>query len=355
MEISMNHKSVFTWTFLLCKHILKLPIIPIMLLLIPAFTLIVQALPEESTASGVTIGVYFESDDELSCKMKDKLLSSENAFSFVSYDNRDTLTDDVLLGRLECGYVFDADFSKKIQKGKYDDAIMVIQSPSTIFRSAANEVVFSSLIQLCGYDILGKYVDIEEIPASQREEAKASLFASYDAYCSSSETFHLDIVTAGGISINDDGGTSLGITLPLRGLLAILTFLAGMTGCVAWLKDKEQGLFAPRPHAFHTLSRILYPLLPAALFLLCSEAALSISGSAYTPSLELLLAIRYIILITLFANLCCIILKRSTLVISLIPVLILGSLIFCPVFVNVESFIPVLRFVSHLFLPRYFL
>lgn len=351
----MNHKSFFTWTFLLCKHILKLPIIPIMLLLIPAFTLIVQALPKESTDSGVTIGVYFESDDELSCGMRNKLLNGETAFSFTSYDNRDSLINDVLLGKLECGYVFDSEFSPKIQKGKYDEAIMVIQSPSTLFRSAANEIVFSSLIQLSGYEILGKYVDIEELPVSQREEAKASLFASYDAYCNSSETFHLDIMTTGGISINDDGDSNLGITFPLRGLLAILTFLAGMTGCVAWLKDKEQGLFAPRPRTFHTLSRILYPLLPAVLFLLCSEIALFISGSAYSLSTELLLAIRYIILITVFANLCCLILKRSTLVISLIPVLILGSLIFCPVFVNVESFIPMLRFVSHLFLPRYFL
>ena len=188
MEISMNHKSVFTWTFLLCKHILKLPIIPIMLLLIPAFTIIVQALPKESTDSGVTIGVYFESDDELSCGMRDKLLVNDTAFSFISYDSSDSLINDVLLGKLECGYVFDSEFSPKIQKGKYDEAIMVIQSPSTLFRSASNEIVFSSLIQLSGYDILGKYVDIEEIPVSQREEAKASLFASYDAYCSFSHS-----------------------------------------------------------------------------------------------------------------------------------------------------------------------
>lgn len=351
----MKIKHFFTWALLICKHILKLPIISAMLLLIPALTIIVQALPEEGSASGTAIGIYFEEADELSCKMEDELLHSEGAFSFISYGSHEDLIDDVMLGKLECGYIFDSDFSDKINKGKYDKAITLVKSPATIFDSAANELVFAALIRQSGYNILHKYAEIDELSSSQREELISSLFTAYDSYCSSGETFHLDIITAEGISINDEAGSSLGITFPLRGVLAILIFLAGMTGCAAWLKDREKGLFAPRPHTFYILSRILYPLLPTVLFLLCSELAMFISGSAYSPASELLLSIRYIVLITAFANLCSLILKRSTLVISLIPVLILGSLIFCPVFVNMESFLPMLRFVSHLFLPRYFL
>ena len=41
----MSVKKIFTWIYLLCKHILKMPVIFILLLIIPAVTLTFRLLP----------------------------------------------------------------------------------------------------------------------------------------------------------------------------------------------------------------------------------------------------------------------------------------------------------------------
>ena len=44
----MSVKKIFTWIYLLCKHILKMPVIFILLLIIPAVTLTFRLLPRRA-------------------------------------------------------------------------------------------------------------------------------------------------------------------------------------------------------------------------------------------------------------------------------------------------------------------
>lgn len=357
----MNHKKFATWTLLLGKHILKMPVISILLLFIPLITYSIKLLPSNAMSSDVRIGIYFEkNEEELTQLIKAQLLSENNSsFSFTEYTEAAAMEKDVMLGVLECGYIFDAGFSASLSDEKnhsmnHKNKIQVIKSPSSMMQSAIDEIVFSAIVHISGYKILDDYIHIDGIDENTAAELHDYMYTSYEAYCTSGETFHLDIVTVNNISINDTEKESAAIAFPLRGLLAILIFLAAMSGCIAWLKDRESGLFAPRPRSFYMLSSILYPLLPAMLFTLCSELALFIDGSAYAPSVELFYSLRYIALVTAFASLCRL-LRKSSLVTSLIPVLLLGSLIFCPIFVNIENFSPAFRFISRLFVPRYFL
>lgn len=352
----MNRNQFFTWTALISKHILKLPIIAVLLLLIPVITFIINLLPPSASSSGVTVGLYFEEkNDELTKLMRERLLAeSSGSFTFTEYDDEALMLRDAETEKLECAYVFDADFSDSLSSGRYKNSVEVYHSPSSMLVSAVNEIVFANIVRLSGYEVLDEYVRIDGIDDKTQTELRDYMYSAYEAYCTSGETFHLDIVTTGNISINDNAGESLMVTFPLRGLLSILIFLAAITGCTAWLKDNESGLFAPRPRSFHALSRILYPLLPAVLFTVCCELALFISNSSYSPIAELTISLRYILLVTVFANICYF-LKKSSLVISLIPVLLLGSLIFCPVFINIENFYPAFRIISRLFIPRYFL
>lgn len=352
----MKPNQFFTWTRLICKYIIKLPVITVLLLFIPVITLIISLLPPSASSSGVTVGLYFEEkDDELTNLMCERLLAeSSGSFTFREYDDKTVMLHDVESEKLECAYIFDTDFSDSLSSGRHKNSVEVYHAPSSMLLSAVNEIVFANIVRLSGYEVLDEYIRIDDIDKSVQEELRDYMYSAYEAYCTSGETFHLDIVTTGSISLNDEADDSLMVTFPLRGLLSILIFLAAMTGCAAWLKDNESGLFAPRPRSFKVLSRILYPLIPAVLFTVCCELALFIGGSSYPALTELLLSLKYILLVTAFANICYL-LRKSSLVISLIPVLLLGSLIFCPVFINIENFYPAFRVVSRLFIPRYFL
>ncbi len=332
-----------------------MPIIIILLIFIPALTLFVRFLPQNAKSSDITVGFLFENDNEIADKMRTLLLSSgEGSFSFVEYSDKSAMENDVTTGALECAYIFNSDFSKSVSDGRYKNSVEAVTTPSSMLLSAVNEIVFAAVVRMSGYEVLDDYIHIEGLDEDTTSQLGDYMYRSYEAYCTSGETFHLDIRTTNNISLNDDTTAASTVTFPLRGLLSILIMLASLTGSIAWLVDRENGLFAPRPRSFGVLSYILYPLLPAVLFTLCSELALGISQNAYQPAVEIVYSLRYIIMVTAFSCVCCL-LKKSRYVILLVPVLLIGSLIFCPVFINIESFIPAFRFISRIFIPRYFL
>lgn len=332
-----------------------MPIIFVLLIFIPLITFMVRFIPENATSSDITVGIFFENDDELSKDMKSLLLASgESSFNFMEYTDKSIMENDVITGILECAYIFDSGFSKALTDGGYKNTVEVIAAPSSMLLSAINEIVFAAVVRMSGYTVLDDYIHIDGINEDTTSQLGSYMYQSYEAYCTSGETFHLDIRTENNISLNDNSNDSATITFPLRGLLSILIMLASLTGSIAWMADREEGLFAPRTHAFSILSCILYPLLPAILFTLCSELSLAISQNAYPVAVEFVYSIRYIAIVTAFSCACCL-LKKSRLVILLIPVLLIGSLIFCPIFINIENFLPAFKFIGRIFIPRYFL
>ena len=52
----MSVKKIFTWIYLLCKHILKMPVIFILLLIIPAVTLTFRLLPGSASQTDIYAG-----------------------------------------------------------------------------------------------------------------------------------------------------------------------------------------------------------------------------------------------------------------------------------------------------------
>ena len=145
----MSVKKIFTWIYLLCKHILKMPVIFILLLIIPAVTLTFRLLPGSASQTYIYAGIYFESnDDPATIQLKTMLLSSgESSFSFVEYADHDVLENDVMSGKLECAYIFTDKFSKALSDGKYKNSVEVIKSPSTIMLNAINEIVFAAIVR----------------------------------------------------------------------------------------------------------------------------------------------------------------------------------------------------------------
>lgn len=80
----MSAKKIFTWIYLLCKHILKMPVIFILLLIIPAVTLTFRLLPGSASQTDIYAGIYFESnDDPATIQLKTMLLSSANLYHFL--------------------------------------------------------------------------------------------------------------------------------------------------------------------------------------------------------------------------------------------------------------------------------
>lgn len=348
----MRKIPFLTWTCILTKHVIKSPAVFLLLLLIPTVTAAARFLPKDDGA--LKAGLYFENDDNISLKLKEDLLKADGSFAFIIYEDEETLKGDVLNGTLECGYLFKYNMSDRVEDGKYKRLIDLVISEQTLFSSGINEIVFASLLKHCGANFLDSYVSSDYFDRKDFGAARKMMIEKYSYYCESGETFRLDIETVDGEALNgkDDG---MGIDFPLRGMLAILIFLSGLIGAAQWMADCEKGIFAPRPVEFKALSRILYPLIPVLLFLACSQLSLILSGHARPFAAEIACSIKYAVIIVVFSNLCTLIFRKSKWLISAIPAVCAGCLVFCPIFFDIGNFIPALSFLSKIFPPTYFL
>ena len=179
----MSVKKIFTWIYLLCKHILKMPVIFILLLIIPAVTLTFRLLPGSASQTDIYAGIYFESnDDPATIQLKTMLLSSgESSFSFVEYADHDVLENDVMSGKLECAYIFTDKFSKALSGGKYKNSVEVIKSPSTIMLNAINEIVFAAIVRMSGYTVLDDYIHTDYVDDATVPQLEEYMYEAYEA------------------------------------------------------------------------------------------------------------------------------------------------------------------------------
>lgn len=78
--------------------------------------------------------------------MIDSLENRSALYTFKEYDSEARLKKDVLSGVLECGFVFDGQYDRLVEKGKVKSSIEYVCSPYTTKGLAAKETLFSAFL-----------------------------------------------------------------------------------------------------------------------------------------------------------------------------------------------------------------
>lgn len=345
-----------TYLYIIIKRIFKNPILIGLLLCIPAAAFISTKVSAFSTATEQKIGVYFKEKTEYTEGFMDELEKDSYVYEFVHYTSKDDMLNDILSGKLECGYIFRREFEEGMKSGKYNKLIDVMMSPSTTFGTSINEVMNSVILKYLGYSILESELNDTLESFAGNEEILEYMYERYTYYCDSEETFHIVTETIDSDkNSRSDENKGYVFEFPLRGMLAILTFLAGMMGTLILAGDTERQIFAAHKKDFTTSAVLFYLLVPTVIFTVISELALMVSGNTYEFIKELLFFFRYIIICFAFDYVVFILLKKRTRILPIVPVEVLGSMIFCPIFVDVENIAPFFSLISYLFIPGYFI
>lgn len=130
-------------------------------------------------------------DSLLANQIKQELISQENAFSFVEYEDQDTLTEDVTNGKIDCGFVFAENFDEMFEEQKTNEAILYITTPFSTKAEVLKEKVYVALFQLHSEQIL---VDAEKtIFRYENKERTKELLKRNRAYLQGNEIFQMDI------------------------------------------------------------------------------------------------------------------------------------------------------------------
>ena len=93
----------------------------------------------------ITAGVHFNPANPLEAAIFDAL--EETPFTrFVAYDDIERLLEDVRLGRIECGYVFNANI-ENAKKGNFEGIITLVTSARTMTAPIFNDLVAAAVLR----------------------------------------------------------------------------------------------------------------------------------------------------------------------------------------------------------------
>ncbi|MCM1308023.1 MAG: hypothetical protein NC223_05430 [Butyrivibrio sp.] len=344
-------RKFFTWLALLSKRQLKSPLFIAILVLIPAAAAVASSIPALNDGSSITAGVYADGG-EASAELAENLVKYEGSFDFVKYDDLDAMYRDVKNSKLNCGYVFPKDLSERA--GTPSDGILVLHCPSNTIQASVNEVVYAELLRIQGRGIITEHVRALGLFAESDTDYTDELLRLYDRYLNGNATFKLAYHTYGAGGLTKKDITESSVSFPVRGILSVMVFLAALFGGVTWLRDGEKGIFATLTGSYGSLCKILYILIPTVFFGAASLLTLSLLG-LYVSSAELTAMLALVLLSCLFSLLMTAITRQSRTFSACIPVILLGCLIFCNIFINASSYVPAARFVEKLFVPYYYL
>ncbi len=337
--------------WLLCKRSLKKPSFLIILLAFPLSGFLFASVSKEEE-TGLLVALYGEEGDDFSTSIIHRLCQSDyHLLSFYNCSSIENLKKDVLTGRAQWGYIFPKDFETRLQTGKARESISVLSSPSSLFVPVSNEIVFSRVMESHSLFLLKQSLE-ENFPSSSSLFSMAENF--YEHHLTSKSSFSFQYSFKDAASIGRLHPPSI-IMASFPGFASVFVFLAALTGILSYEKDKEQRIFSSVPYTFSPVLPILSILSPSVLAGAFALLGLYAARQGQGFFIDIVKMAFYILLLLVYCLLLKLLFRNFTRLSFVIPFLLLGSLIFSPVFIDFGSFSPFFRILSFLFPPTFYL
>ncbi|MGN0318194.1 MAG: hypothetical protein ACI4E1_09725 [Lachnospira sp.] len=346
-------RAVF-WIYLLLKRQLKNIAVLLLLVAIPIVSCVVTNVESLNKSDRIRIALYVEDMDKTSVDAVNILLTGEYSFDFYMAESKKMLLSDVYDDEADCGYIFKKDLTHKLDTDDYEGSIQCVYNSKNYSAMAGNEVVFSALFKVYAENIAVNYVNSSNIFEEVRTEAVDIIKDNYSGYSGGKETFHLDIV-----SIDRENGVGSYVAIedktgefPLKKILVILIYVAGLFGCVQYYIDKEKGSFVTLSKGYRILGMPLYAFINTLAFAISTQISLIIigEGGGFAGVAEMAL---YVLAVSMFSWFVGAVSGNLRKMITVIPVLIIACLVLCPVFVNISEMLPVVKLLRKFLLPYY--
>ena len=341
------------WLFLSCKRALMRPMFLLLLILLPIGAWGIRQM--EDTDDGKIAIALFADGDSWNEQVAGRLIENSSSFTFYLCGTKKELVEDVAAGRAECGFSFPAGMQTLLKTRDYKRAVRVTVSPSTTVADLASEVVFAGMFEVFGRELLESYVEEGEAFSEAREAGGPvwnDLELLYKKYRSDGSTFSFVYETVDSGVMAESEMKSV---FPVRGIGAVFVLVMGLAAAVMAAEDEKRGFYAAvtvgQRRGFQMYSIGSMVALSCAAVL----AALAAAGDLHNGMEEIFALILYGTATVVMSSCLLWIFRDSMILSGMIPVLIVGSLVSCPVFVDLSTFLPVLKMIRQCFLPWYYM
>lgn len=345
-------KKMLLFLTLLCKRQLKRPSFLFILLIFPIFTFLFTLTNLEKSSS-IRVALYCQEPSEFTTLLMDKLVARNGLIHFYICESKEMLMSDVSKKSAECGYIFYADLLEKLNNGKRKNQIDLIVSPSSTMSKVTNEVVYSELFEEYSLQLLKDYTKTDALLADyDSSSVQLNIETLYRLHMEDGSTFSFEYEN----SADTYETTSAPFLLePVKGLIAVLILLSGFSGALNYYNDKESHIFDNALFFQGSSLRILSIAAPVILSTMIGFLCIIFFGSKSSFSQSFLTLLLYALAVIGFSSILTFMVKNKLIFASLIPIILIGSLIFTPVFIDFSTFVPLLKPLRYFFLPFYYL
>lgn len=335
-------KKIITWLRILFKRQLKkvsLYVILAMLILTCAGIRYVA----QNFSVHIDIGVVNQDDGNVSSMIEKGLYEHNGLVSFVKYDSRAELVSAVQSGNVYGGYIIKPEFSKKLIEGDTEEIIEALSTPNNIISGISNEMFFSFVMKELSYEeLVQDTIDTGLFDKLSEEEIRRELREYYDANLANGSTFSLAYEN----TPKDYEGKFTSIDIldyispVIAGLTGLMIFIGGLCGCLSYYDDRKNGSLILLSPVFKQLTAIIEIAVPVFIITAAGIFILMGTGMETQAGAAIFKYIIYDLIVIAYCYLLKTIIRRKEMLVSLIPVLSLISILFCPIFTNIASVSP---------------
>lgn len=334
-------RKVIIWYGLLLKRNTKQITAWLMTAALILLMLVVQGIHMPSVKT-MMIGLYCEQDGNIEKILCEDLENSHSQFTFVTYQDKEQMYQDVQSGKMECGFLIQGNFTKRVLQNNWRKCVTFIANPFTTKGEVAKETFFAAFFREYSGQLLAQ--SEKEIFTQQDQKRLAKMKQASDDFLQS-DFFYTDIVpvdTKVRKEQNDHG------TYPVQGIFAI--FLLGMMYFANAKRYEPKGAWVQ--HAFTNRERFVFACVQelAAVTLPAVAGFVLLLTTPQARSLwqELLLFAIFLAYAIIWTALYAKIPGSTEGFLAYGIVMMVIAAIMCPVFWDVGAYIPVMRYLKYL-------
>jgi ABC-2 type transport system permease protein len=331
------------WYVLLTRRFLKKRLFTVMLLAVPVLVFAMRM--ASSGESGVLHVALVRGEDEAGAQAVDTLLNLHGVIQYEEMDNAEAASEAVRTGAADCAWIFPENLKEELRvfaKDGQNTVFEVYTRVDSIQTQLAREQLYGVIYPILSYELTDSFLEKQDKFADLSEEERENyLSEDYAAWQVSESLFSFVYLDETSADTTQEAFSYL--TAPLRGMLSLFVMLCALAVTMFYLKDREEGIFSWMRIRMRRTFPLLYILTGTIPGALAAYAALYLSGTFTNWQKELPLLALYVLALAGFCNCLRILVRRMQAFGAAIPVLLLVSLVLCPVFLNVSMLTPLQR------------
>lgn len=184
------------------------------MILLVVLTAQVQLPDAENTRVGVC-----SAPDEYAGRVLERLRAGDSMFDFIEYPQETAMRQELVAGRIECGFIFSENFQELVQEGRIKDSVTYICTPFSAKGMVVQETFYAAFFE--GYSKKILIGSEEEMYGRSSEKLTEALLEKRDDYLYDREMFCMDIIETA--QPRGEAGAS-GEVRPVQGMTGLFLF-----------------------------------------------------------------------------------------------------------------------------------